>query len=290
MIWASANPIGAPVSARLDPCTRLIASGRYAGRDLAGIMLNRGNAYYNGQDYPRAIADYDEAIRLDPRASAAFSKRGNAYYAKGDLPHALADLNQAIALDMNNADAILSRGTVRLEAGDPDRAIVDFNAALLFKPTSAVCAAYAAAFRNRGAAFAEKGDQDHAIADFNQAIRLNPEDADAFSGRAAAYEAKGDLVRAAAMRRCISNSASPTPCRIKTSGGLGAGRGADHRTSGVDVPAVQGSSLGLQRPRRLDGGRKDVLLHDAFEGRASCCNARFVDPLNLKRGAPNDPQ
>jgi tetratricopeptide (TPR) repeat protein len=190
----------APVTAILDACTRLIASGRYAGRDLAGIMLNRGNAYYNGQDYPRAIADYDETIRLDPKTSAAFSKRGNAYYAKGDLPHALADLNQAIALDMNNADAIVSRGTLRLEAADPDRAIVDFNAALLFKPTSAVYAAYAIGFRNRGIAFAQKGDQDHAIADFNEAIRLNSEDAAAFSGRAAAYQAKGDLVRAAADR------------------------------------------------------------------------------------------
>jgi tetratricopeptide (TPR) repeat protein len=190
----------APVSATLGACTRLIASGRYAGRDLAEIMLDRGKAYFDTHDYLRAIADYDEAIRLDPRASAGFSRRGNAYYAKGDLPHALADFNQAIALDMNNADAILSRGTLRLEAGDPDRAIVDFNAALLFKPTSAVYAAYAIGFRNRGMAFAQKGDQDHAIADFNEAIRLNSEDAAAFSGRAAAYQAKGDLVRAAADR------------------------------------------------------------------------------------------
>jgi Tfp pilus assembly protein PilF len=189
-----------PVSTILDACARLIDSGRYAGKDLAGIMLNRGKAYFDGHDYPRAIADYDEAIRLEPMVSAAFSKRGSAYYAKGDLPHALADFNQAIALDMNNADAIVSRGTLRLEAGDPDRAIVDFNAALHFKPTPAVYAAYAAAFRNRGTAFAQKGDQDHAIADFNQAIRLNPEDAAAFSGRAAAYQAKGDLVRAAADR------------------------------------------------------------------------------------------
>jgi tetratricopeptide (TPR) repeat protein len=157
------------------------------GRDVMKVLESSGDLT-------------DEAIRLDPRASAAFSKRGSAYYAKGDLPHALADLNQAIALDMNNADAIVSRGTLRLEAGDPDRAIVDFNAALLFKPTSAVAAAYVAAFRNRGTAFAEKGDLDHAIADCSEAIRLNPEDAEAFRNRAAAYEAKGDLVRAAADR------------------------------------------------------------------------------------------
>ena len=189
----------APVSTILDACTRLIASGA-AGSDLAAIMRRRGNAYYDGQDYPRAIADYDEAIRLDPRTSAGFSKRGNAYYAQGDLPHALADLNQAIALDMNNADAIRGRGTLRLEAGDLDRAIGGLSAALLFKPTPAMYAAYAAALRNRGTALAEKGDRDRAIAYFNEAIRLNPEDAKAFSGRAAAYEAKGDLVRAAADR------------------------------------------------------------------------------------------
>lgn len=60
--------------------------------------------------------------------------------------------------------------------------------------------AYWIVLRDRGKAFAEKGDWDHAIADFNEAIRLNPKDAEAFSGRAAAYEAKGDLVRAAADR------------------------------------------------------------------------------------------
>jgi tetratricopeptide (TPR) repeat protein len=211
----------APVTAILDACTRLIASGSYAGRDLAGIILNRGNAYYNGQDYLRAMADYDEAIRLDPRASAGFSQRGNAYYAKGDLPHALADFNQAIALDMNNADAILGRGTLRLEAGDSDRAIVDFNAALLFKPTTVVYAAYAVAFRNCGTAFAEKGDQDHAIADFNEAIRLNPEDAAAIIDRSAAYKATSSVRPPIAMWRCISNSAFPTLYRIETSGGLG---------------------------------------------------------------------
>ena len=35
--------------------------------------------------YDQAIADYTEAIQLDPKYAAAYSWRGNAYYAQGDL-------------------------------------------------------------------------------------------------------------------------------------------------------------------------------------------------------------
>ena len=42
-------------------------------------------------DYDRAIADYDEAIRLDPKIAAA---RGNAYCAKGDFNDAIMDYDE----------------------------------------------------------------------------------------------------------------------------------------------------------------------------------------------------
>ena len=42
-------------------------------------------------DHDQAIADYNEAIKLDPKNAAAFRKRGNAYYDKGDMDRAIAD-------------------------------------------------------------------------------------------------------------------------------------------------------------------------------------------------------
>jgi Flp pilus assembly protein TadD len=49
-------------------------------------------------DLDAAIADYTEAIRLDPRDSTAYRHRGLAYEAKGDGEHASADYNMVIQL------------------------------------------------------------------------------------------------------------------------------------------------------------------------------------------------
>ncbi len=46
----------------------------------------------------KAIADYTEAIRLDPNYSAAYTNRGQAHEAAGHLPQARADYAAAVAL------------------------------------------------------------------------------------------------------------------------------------------------------------------------------------------------
>jgi Flp pilus assembly protein TadD len=49
-------------------------------------------------DLDATIADYTEAIRLDPSDSTAYRHRGLAYEAKGDGEHASADYNMVIQL------------------------------------------------------------------------------------------------------------------------------------------------------------------------------------------------
>ncbi len=48
---------------------------------------------------PRAIQDFDEAIRLNPNHAKAFQNRGNAYKAKGDSERAMEDYNTAVRLN-----------------------------------------------------------------------------------------------------------------------------------------------------------------------------------------------
>ena len=76
---------------------------------------NRGIAYHDKGDNDRAIADYDEAIRLDPKFARAFINRGNAYRDKGDNDRAIADYNEAIRLDPKYAMA-LQQSRQRLRA------------------------------------------------------------------------------------------------------------------------------------------------------------------------------
>jgi tetratricopeptide (TPR) repeat protein len=53
---------------------------------FALVHYNRGWAYNSKGNYDRAIADFNEAIRLDPKDAAAYSNRGAAYYGKGAAP------------------------------------------------------------------------------------------------------------------------------------------------------------------------------------------------------------
>src|SRR5260370_33825956 len=52
-------------------CSRLIASGREKGGDLAKLYRNRCGAWNRDHEPDRAIADCSEAIRLDAGAVAA---------------------------------------------------------------------------------------------------------------------------------------------------------------------------------------------------------------------------
>src|ERR1700736_2539625 len=85
-------------------CSRVIGSG-VKGADASRAFLNRGVEYVAKGDLDHAIADYDEAIRLDPKFVNAYYRRGNSYYSKGDYDRAIADYDEAIRLDPKYANA-----------------------------------------------------------------------------------------------------------------------------------------------------------------------------------------
>jgi len=129
---------------RISGCTAAIESGRWSGQDLAWAFNNRGLAYQDKHDYDRAIADYDEAIRLDPKYDPAFNNRGAAYLAKGGHDRAIADLNEAIRLDPRDSGQYLNRGLANLYSGSLPKALADLNQSIELDPKSA----YAALWRD----------------------------------------------------------------------------------------------------------------------------------------------
>jgi len=172
-------------------CTHAINSGRWRGSGLRWAYVDRGNRYFDKGDLDRAMADYNEAIRLDPNAHA-FNGRGNTYRAKGDLDRAMADYNEAIRLDPKFAYAFNGRGNTYSAKGDLDRAMADYNEAIRLDPK------YAHAFNGRGNTYSAKGDLDRAMADYNEAIRLDPKYGRGYLNRGIAYLYSGNLVKALA--------------------------------------------------------------------------------------------
>jgi tetratricopeptide (TPR) repeat protein len=77
-------------------CTRILQGRGETAQNRAVAHYNRGNAWRATGDNDRAIADYSEAIRLDPKYASAYNNRGTACRAKGDNDRAIADYSEAI--------------------------------------------------------------------------------------------------------------------------------------------------------------------------------------------------
>ena len=58
------------------------------------------------------MADYTQAIRLDPKYLPAYANRGYVYYLLKDFESALADFDKILELDPQNADAKKSREVI----------------------------------------------------------------------------------------------------------------------------------------------------------------------------------
>jgi lipoprotein NlpI len=97
--------------------------------------------------------------------------RGIAYYAKGELDHAIADLDEAIRLNPKDKDALANRANTYRAKGNLDRAIADYDQLVQLDPRNARAYFHRARFYWQGASFAKS------LADLDQANQLNPKDA-----------------------------------------------------------------------------------------------------------------
>jgi tetratricopeptide (TPR) repeat protein len=79
-------------------CTRAIESGEFKGRALAQIYFNRGVEWGNKANDDRAIADYVEAIRLDPNDAEALHNVAIVYRRQGKYAEAEGLYKRALAI------------------------------------------------------------------------------------------------------------------------------------------------------------------------------------------------
>jgi tetratricopeptide (TPR) repeat protein len=163
-----------------------------APSQTAKTFYDRGVQFANKGDYETAIADFTEAIRLDPNNKEAYNWRGSAYHNNNDYDWAIADYTQAIRIDPNYMSAYYNRGNAYSNKSDYDRAIADYTQAIRIDPN------YMSAYYNRGNAYRNKSDYDRAIADYTQAIRIDPNFALSYNNRGFAYFSKKDYDRAIA--------------------------------------------------------------------------------------------
>jgi len=153
----------------ISACTALIESGRGNAHGVSQAAYNRGNAYATIGDYDRAIADYDQAIRLNPTMAAAFDNRGRLYSEKNQFERAIADYDEAIRLNPNAANALHNRCWARIALGNARAALADCNESLRLEPQNG------GTLSTRGFVFLRAGAFDKAIVDYDAALHGDPQ-------------------------------------------------------------------------------------------------------------------
>ena len=140
-------------------------------RDLwpgcAKVHYALGNALFDKKDFGIAIESYTKAIQLDPNnCKVVLVKRAETYKNLKEYAKALADCDEAIRLDSYFVLAYGVRGELHMWQREHDLAISDFTKAIDLRPT------FSCLYVDRGESFMEKGDDEHALQDFAQVVRL----------------------------------------------------------------------------------------------------------------------
>jgi tetratricopeptide (TPR) repeat protein len=150
-------------------------------------LNSRAAAYEHKKDIARAMADYDSAIKVNPKSAVAYNNRGASFQRKGDFARASADYSEVTRLQPNNADAWAARCWVRAAGGrEVQQALADCNQALKIKADAPDV------LDTRGFVNLRLGKMDDAIRDYDAALKLDPKLAGALYGRGIAKMKKGD--------------------------------------------------------------------------------------------------
>jgi tetratricopeptide (TPR) repeat protein len=138
----STNYVDKPdaVAPAIKACTTVIAARKRNATpaSLATAYSARGSWYTKSfvlkvagtENLDKAIADLDEAVKLNPKNVEFYDYRADAWQFKGDLDRAIANYDQANRVDPQYAAAYFSRGRIYQQKGDIAHARADYAAAL----------------------------------------------------------------------------------------------------------------------------------------------------------------
>ena len=184
-------------TAVIDRYNAIVATAE-AGDDLsarARAYYDRGNIWFDQQNYTEAIADYDRALALDPSLSRAFHNRGLAYALLKEYDTALRDYALAIHLDPAYRRAYENRVRLleQLVVERTDETLLQQLADDYGKLAELIPEAEAMYRYRQGVILARLGDRLAAREAFDAALRARPQHVDALYERALLHYADGDL-------------------------------------------------------------------------------------------------
>ncbi|MFS8120596.1 MAG: TerD family protein, partial [Microcoleus sp.] len=143
-----------------------IIGQRVAIAQKATNFSNQGSLKVQKGDVPGAIANFNQALGLNPNIPQAYLGLGIASSKQGNKQQAISHYDRALQLNPNLAEAYFGRGQAYYELGNKQKAIGNYEQAIRVNPD------YGLAYMERGAIRCMLGTKSQAVADFNQAGEL----------------------------------------------------------------------------------------------------------------------
>ena len=180
---------------------------------------NRADYYQDTKNYDKAIADYKEAIVLNPKKTTLYNSlgktysdmgnvqkalenyniginlpnpfgeiyinRGVAYASLGQYDVAMQDINKGLSLDSDNANGYLNRGLIYYQLNQLEKTITDLEKYFSYRLGTAE------QWFILGLSYRNTGNTKTAIPAFSKAIQINPSEKRYYTSRANAYKVLG---------------------------------------------------------------------------------------------------
>ncbi|GCF11829.1 tetratricopeptide repeat protein [Dictyobacter arantiisoli] len=158
----------------------------------ASSYYNRALVYRSLSDYQQALVDLQQVLTLLPTYALAYYQRGITYYLLCDNRRAIHDFSTALALNEQNiqldVQSLVGRSVVYVIMEEYEQALLNLNRAIGLDER---VAGRLGAYGNRGQAFAALKRYDEAITDFYQALYFKPDDVILLNRLGAAYTDSG---------------------------------------------------------------------------------------------------
>ena len=146
---------------------------RYPHR-IVDAYYNRGlfYLYQNGARLGAALADFDQAIALNPRAAKAWLNKGIVLSERNQVDSAFVCVDRALQIQPDLFAAWSERGRLKARRGDLAGAVADFSRSIAINPR------YREAYRNRALVYTMTEEYEKSIRDSRRVIELDPKSPD----------------------------------------------------------------------------------------------------------------
>ncbi|MFI5861975.1 tetratricopeptide repeat protein [Streptomyces sp. NPDC051546] len=148
--------------------TLLLTRADLAPGDRGLALTLRGRDHRNGRDFAQALADYTEALALNPRATRPRYGRGRTYELVGRRDEAVAEYTRVIDIKPRHVLSLVNRGMLHYVSSRYEEAVADFDTVVGIVPE------HRQALTGRGATHGAMGRYEEALADLSQAAAIQP--------------------------------------------------------------------------------------------------------------------